>query len=81
MQFNNYRKNNIWMQQYVKKANSNMKFGSNPSMNYFGSSHNQPKKIHQETPSHHLEPFDQTAANNLEIFDKKPLNKSETIKK
>ena len=39
----------------LRAADDSMKFGLNKTVNYFGSTHNQPKKVHQETPSHHLE--------------------------
>ena len=38
----------------LRVANSVVKFGRNVSVNYFGSAHNQPKKVHQEA-AHHLE--------------------------
>ena len=36
-----------------------MKFGSNTNTNYFGRTHNQPKKVRQEAPSNHLVSLDQ----------------------
>ena len=35
-----------------------MKFGLNTNINYYGVPKNQPKKVHQETPTHHLETLD-----------------------
>ena len=43
----------------LRVANSVMELGGNISINYFGSANNQQKKkVHQETPSNHLETLD-----------------------
>ena len=61
----------------LRVANSVTKFGRNISINYFGSAHNQPKKVHQEA-AHHLETIEQTepkihkeVSNQLETLDNK----------
>ena len=43
----------------LRVANNDVKFGSNSNINYFVSTHNQPKKVHQDVPSNHLETIDE----------------------
>lgn len=64
-----------------------MKFGRNVSVNYFGSVYNQPKKIHQESPSNHVETLEKQSvdskiykeiSNQLETMDNKKQNLKNT---